>query len=954
MVGRSRIDRGAGPGACYACPSLMGMQLLSKSRRREGRYGGGFVLVRVDVHYVPEDAGQVSGLLTALQDNGLEVHQASGPPTVECPLAVLITPAMLTDGRGPAAEDLARHYREVVPVSLLPGAAPIFADLSQSLVAQSGVMECARRIATIAHYGGKAIVEWNALTYQAQKWQAEGSQALLPAEAIPDALALTHSGPAIESNRRGLVAEFVAASQAAVNRRRRIGASVLTATAAVLSAVLVFAVIQAISARQAQTRAQREGNAATANRLARSAIDLIGGNPDLPQLLVQQAALASVTPAVEEARARVDASTWPHSSFALGYRPLNVAGAAKSDRLAIADPHDQNIVIYERPGGKKINSFNYGQDDGALGGMGRLSPNGHRLATVSEMSGSLKVFDVDAGQPITATSSWARPADVLLLWLNDDHLLIGRDNQVLSVDPISGQSTPVAALGDGEIVENATLSPNGHFLVVTTGKSVAVVDTTTRATVRTVAGEIHSPAITDDGLEISGANFPVVVSVNLSQRDTEVHPTQLTGAVNSVVPVDGPYTLVTGADGTMSLMADGSLMMQTVRAHLSDRVQAARLGDGRVATVGTDGYLRVWSVPGPGVLGLPTPFGFVAERTRMPSTMGVHIAPRESARNQIRLADDDSVAVTVLPGYAWILSTTDFKSKTKRNFFAGLNTDVFLSRDGSRIGAVSAVRSQTFPYSAADRRWTVNGSHRMAGTRASSVHDIRMALALGGSGIAAVSDDGATVALADEYQVQTLHDPAFGSQQATFTVQRRPVALYADDQGHGCVLTADGYLRSSDHSENKMPWGGLAGGAQITFAAGEFTGVNDYTLVTDDGTLLAATSNKITELGSIGAGNGSFAIRTSPSGHLIGVIGERGVVVYDAGRHAVVFGEPAHGADGVTDVAFSRDEKSLYEVNALGAVHRADLSGGPQPGDSQKLPRELTTQEQSLFDLNAG
>ena len=143
--------------------------------------------------------------------------------------------------------------------------------------------------------------------------------------------------------------------------------------------------------------------------------------------------------------------------------------------------------------------------------------------------------------------------------------------------------------------------------------------------------DVHYVPGDADGVEISGANFPAVVSVKLSQRDTTVHPTQLTGAVSSVVPVNGAYTLVTGADGTMSLMVDGSLVMQTVRAHLSDRVQAARLGDGRVATVGTDGYLRVWSVPGPGVLGLPTPFGFVTERKRMPSTTGVHIAPHESA-----------------------------------------------------------------------------------------------------------------------------------------------------------------------------------------------------------------------------------------------------------------------------------------------------------------------------------
>lgn len=81
--------------------------------------------IRLDVLFVSSDHDQVAELLSALGSTHVDIHQTSGAPVEDCPLAVLITPGMLEENEAQLAQHIAGNYREVLPVSFLPGAAPL-------------------------------------------------------------------------------------------------------------------------------------------------------------------------------------------------------------------------------------------------------------------------------------------------------------------------------------------------------------------------------------------------------------------------------------------------------------------------------------------------------------------------------------------------------------------------------------------------------------------------------------------------------------------------------------------------------------------------------------------------------------------------------------------------------------------------------------------------------------
>ena len=899
-------------------------------------------MVRVDALYVPTDRETVADLLAALANQDLEIHEPSESPTDNVPLVVLITPAMLEPQNVAYAEAVASRYQEVLPVSFLPGAAPLFADLSQSLISQLGVSECARRIALIATHGGRTIVDWNNLVSKAIAWRTDGRQALLPDADANAALSLLQSPPAQSSSNRALVAEYVAASQSALARRRRIGTAVVAVSCAILAAILVFASIQAISARKAQVRARDTGNAATANRLARLAIESLGGNPDLPGLLANRALSFANTPTALEAETRAVAATWPHKSYKLDFVPYGLSAASQSSRIAINDSDHNTMVLFDQPGGKKLGEFRYASDARPVGVKGKLSPDGRRLAV--KLPASMKLFDVDSKEQLAGPSRWYRGNDALIDWLDNDRVLVGRGPQVLAVNPETGEATPIADVGSA--IAGGSLSPNRQHLVVETERGVSIVNPVTNQHERSIDSQIASPAIGDDGQTIVGLQHPYAVEVGAPDAGGKNKLTRLPGAGNVLLPLDNGYTLALAANGELSVIS-GEKLYDTVKGHLSGRVRGARLSDGKIGTVGEDGFLRVWSIPDFNALrGKPISSMFIPSRVRQ--SRGSQMAgPRESARNQIRMSGDDTLAATVLPGATWLLTLPDLVSDTKKPFFAGMDSDVFLSRNGSYVASVGDKFVRTDKVGQSSN----SGRRDSANTMMNSRH-IQMAIGKGGKGIGAVSDDGSTVVLADEYSVSSRHTDAANNRDAAFEQDRRPVALYAEPNGNGYALTVDGYLRSSDGAESKLDLPGAdAHAAEV--AAAEFLSRDDYVLATRDGRLMHSKSNSLKEVANVGGGNDSFALRTSTDGSQIALIGATGLVVYDVDAHHVVYREPGYGTDNdtlLTDVTFTKQRGVLYGVTQVGGVRRIEFAKDLH--DELATPRQFSADELALFQIS--
>lgn len=876
--------------------------------------------VRLDVFFVPDDQTAVADLVAALAANGVDVHTTSGAPVDGCPLAVFITNRTLEPSVSQQVLSVANNYEEILPVSFLPGAAPLFAELSQIIVAQFGVPETATRLAAIARFSGRAIVEWNTLVGRAFRWRDEGQHALLPDRDIGPALAAIQTGPALVSSHRELAIEYVAASRAALNRRRRIRGALVTASASALSVVLAFALVQGLTAKRAQDRSHRQSDIATADRLAHNAIDLIRGDPDLPLLLVNEALVRADTPAVQDAQRQIDVATWPHRSIKLGFIPLNVSAALTTPRIAVTNPEGQEVIVYDDAGTHEVGRFRYNDVGGSVGGLGRLSPDGELLATESEYPGSLKIFAVKTGESVP--TDWLRKDDKVLTWLDDRRLLVGRAEQLLTIDTHSSEATAMGVLADSDSARNAEISPDGKLVVVTGKNSHTVLSAPDRRVLRSEqAPEANHAVIEDDGTVSEPSNGQL-----------------------AVFPSIGDFQFATHSDGTISLGAGGT--GKTVRAHLGDRVRAERLADGRMATIGSDGYLRIWTLPNSDQLGTATDYGFTQESNRMPSSIGVHVAPRESARNQVRLAGDGSIAVTLMPGAARVVSAQDLTT-VPRWFFVGLDTDVFLSRDGSRIASTGKKTARTFHFSEPDKFWNDNDKQTMDGPH------METAIASGGRGIASVSDDGKSIVYADEYGIQRLDADPSRVANYSFEQERRPVALWAGSADHpGCALTIDGFIRCTDGSEQSISWPATFSDSQKHIAAGEFVGFDTYTAVTDDGKILQKAAGGVQQIGDVGAGYDPFAVRSDTSGRALAVVGERGFAVYDLDKSAVTYREPAMGALMVTDVAFANDRRSVYSITTLGTVKHADIANGVPEQFREVPPRNLTDQERAVFALD--
>ncbi|MGA5541366.1 WD40 repeat domain-containing protein [Mycobacterium sp. NPDC051198] len=889
---------------------------------------------RVDVLYTRADAEAVAEFIEALKAHGLEVQTADSVTSSDCPVAVLITASMLGAEEAERVQAVAQGYDEVLPVSFLPGPAPIFAGLSQSLISQLGVDKCAARISTIVQHGGKAIIGWNNLVADALRWQNEGRQALIPEAELGGSLALLQSGPAKESERRELVRNYIEASQQAVGRRRRIGQTVIAVSATILVAVLVFAVVQAISARVAQNRSQQAADTATASRLAREATNLIPGDPDLPTLLALRALHTTPSPAAQTAVARVAASTWPHTSHHLAFKPQGIHGARESERVAIVKA-GEGMVVYDSPGGNILKEFPFDDPSNSDGTTALLSPNGNLLAVHQPNTSSIKIFDVNSGDELPDI---ARPGGIALLdWLDSEHVLIGRDNQLVSVNAADGAIEVIAETTAGEVIDSGSVSTEQNRIIAATGGSVVIVNTTTHAVEHTRRSALRDPSLSADGKRVLGIDYPQPVSYFIDDDETTV-PEPHPFAARQILPIDGQYALITTGSGDMSIIS-GERIFQTVRAHLSGRVWAARLHDGRIATVGADGFLRDWSVPSADTFGVPTSIGFIDESARMASILGVHAAPRESARNQIRIPAVGHLAVTAVPGYAHVVTTESLET-TNRRFFSGLVTDISLSQDGSHIASVGPERSRSFRFDESEEFWIASSTPELPGTT------VPTAIGDGGKAVSAVSNDGSTILIADEYQVSRRRDGDNSDER--FDIARHPVSLSPDPTGAGSVLTADGYLRHSDGSEERLdlPWSD----PPLTVAAAQPDGEGGFTLVTEDGQLFTSSADGLASVGSIGAGNGAFALRTAPDGRRIAVIGEQGIVVFDTGSRRVVFWEAASGASTVTDVVFADDDARLYAVTEIGAVRSIEITGDGNALQPE-APRTLTPQESTLFNL---
>lgn len=895
----------------------------------------------VDVLHLAEDRDEVSPLIDELQRAGLTVHvrepDSEPPPDRANVLVLLLTTRLVEAVSEDRLKSAMEGYGDVVPVSYYSLQAPVLEDLTHSLLCQVGPGEAARRIAAIARFGGRRIVDWHTLVDRARAWRTtEDGQKLLGQNELTQALVLFQSLGTANAGPADEVRRFLDASSGTLERRRRRSLSVASITAVVMVVALVVASVQAVSARTAQDRADRANAISTADRLSRTAVTLKEGDPDLPSMLVERASSLASTDAVRTATVEVAASTWPHTSISLGFAPTMLTASAESKRVVVTSHSDLSIRVIDADTLAEVSRLDCCENSDDQPIRGFLDGSGERLAVASP--GENRAFVVPADrpdQPGVAIESW-KPDDVLLGWWNDSELLIGRAGAVLAVGIDSGRESAILSMPSETNIRAIGRSPDQRFLAVTNTDAIILFDTSSMTVVRIFEEtEVTALAVNDAGDYIYGSRFPtgIAISVGEDPADDTVGESELTTV--SGVSMGGDY-MIAGArsQGMLALIGRGQSPLASVRAHRSDDVRIARLSDGRVISVAYDGFLRVWQAPDEARVGKPMPFGLSDQRATFASTAGVEISPLESSRNQVRFVDSERVTVSMLPGYTWILDAGVLEPPDRRNAFSGLNTESFFSRNGRILATVASKYVRIYEWDDAIEYWSAESKAEVVGTPPPMRVDGT------GTGTASVSDSGQTITIADEYVVSNWSMDTGTTTAHTFSEPGSPIGLFSVDTGVSYALTANGQVRGSDGSE--VPLSIKLESLSSPIVAAEVSSFDSFTIVTEDGRVLRADGTGGIAEFDVVQGVEPFAVRESSTGATVAVLGTKALTVLDSRTGAIRYQEAAIGKSYLTDIAIDDESGRAIGVSVIASVRGIDLDA---PSLTVGAPRDPAPEE---------
>ncbi len=914
--------------------------------------------IAVDVLTVGDDP-RISALLASLTRRGLDVRSltsAAGSGTGALTLVVLLDNALESSIPESEVRKLGRHYRDIVPVSVTSaGASEYLAELSHTILADTTPDAAADLIASIVTVGGQRIVEWNRLVDRARGWADQPDAALLMNEADSSTAAIALADPPSFADEQSLdlTRRYVNASSVAVTRRRRRTIAVLSTIAFLLVVLLVLAITGTFTANDSRVRANDERNIAQADGLADLSMRLIDADPDLPSILIQQAAGIKTTERVLAAANTIETSTWPHRSVKVGATPEILTGASAAHRVAVVTSQPLQLLVFDTDTGHVVAQLHphwpLEEKRSVV-----LSSDGTRVATKAR-GADVEILDLN-GHAVTVPGS----ADLgsVLGWVDTNTLAVVRPDGLVAV-PISGGPPQVLmSVTAGETVRGFARTPNGSAVAAITREALYLSHGTSPPTRVAIDGAMDV-AISPSGDAVGVAAFP-------ASRVFRLRPGSEPGFV--VPRANATRVESTGADTFVFGTRDGDLVqahsgdsstLKVVHAQPGISLRLAAAGSGQLATTGSDGYLRVWS-PGVSGMGTETPLMFGAPHDMREAVFAHSSATptmRESSRNLISVASGGSRATAIAqPNYMWTVDVSTGKPvRTDRPmFFGGLDADTSLSPKGTAAAIVGAKRSST---------GKLGPDGRLSKGSLFEGKSLLMSIAGTGDGLMAVSDDATTIAMADATHLncwstvtdsKVQNDKSFHEGRSVASVAAR-----TKDGSARCVaLTVDGYFRTQDGREERVDEELTQriddGSTQIAAAAIGSDG-DSAIAVTDTGDVYTLSGRDAQRIGGVGEGLKPFAVRVSPSGKRLAVIGEGATVIVDVDSGTTIQRIVGRGDSFLSDVAFVDENKGqLIAITSLGAAQLITLDG--RCGTALcgiSSPRPLTDDERAAYSLDA-
>lgn len=554
--------------------------------------------VPLTLRFAAEDAGigdRFRAAFDLMRFDVVTVGRGSALPEGR-PVVALLSDSLASEYGGveECTAALAGFPGTVIPIALGGKGSPILSDVSQVPLERLGFERTTNRVGLLARSGPHDLKNWNSATGAAAEWERGGRpvEMLLTRERASEVLELLNRPVAeLDAARSELARDLAVASTEEADRRDRRLRRVISASTSVIASLGVVALVAALVSTQLSGIARADGARAEATRLAAEATRLIGYDPDLPQVLAARAAEADPeAPGVAEAQWLALQSTVPHTSVGL---PDDVRGFdARGDHGVLLTASELVPVEFGDSAVPRL-----------LDGVPR--PDVPIEACVPSPTGAEAACHGDGVSYVVALGSEHRgdveelgaPADITVLsWLDADTVIAGTDTGVFlrRVRGDSGAWTPLAG-GREEKVNSLVVTSSGMDVVYENAfVSRRLEDLAPVVEVehdRTFFVDAATPSVTV-------RTFPGRISIERDGRETPFD-----GTVIAVAILEGDTVVSLTPFGELRLMGPAARDSTNVTAHLGRISHAATLDERRLATVGTDGYLRVWTP------GAETPMG---------------------------------------------------------------------------------------------------------------------------------------------------------------------------------------------------------------------------------------------------------------------------------------------------------------------------------------------------------
>lgn len=799
------------------------------------------------IYRVGETGSDIGQLAEGLSARGLSVTGPTDALPVSPVSLIVVAIAADSTAQPESVEKALDAWRgQLVPVVEGSIPSPVLGDLSQIMLDQLPMSQVVERVAQLSSIGGSVLAALVRLESGAQQWEAAGRKpdGLLRGSAIDRATAIVARASPVASS---LVNEFARASVEARRRRNRILRAVAAVVAVILAAGSLIAFAQQQEANGAASLAHTRAAAAESVRLARLATTLIGTDPDLPWVLADKAFHESPTPQAVAAARRVLQTVPPHQSIELPGLPRRLAADPTTGTMILGYV-DGSADLREGDNGELTYHFPVDQADSS--GVS-IAPGGGTIQI------GQRVIDAKTHRTIaTLTGHFAG-------WLDGGTALLVDDHKLVRLDISSGATSPTQILIDSP--ENfafsvAAKAPVANFL---DGDHLLSVDLNTGTALPPVTVDTSRGAgiaTSDDGALVYVA-LPKG-SKSFRRTGSGLTPEDTSGSGNMVVANGTTWAVGNNMLPVSQVGIASGTIAQTYLPHRGPIIGIGALPGGRTATIGADGYLRLWFPPP--TIAYPQGEDHLqvdAFAFSLPST-------RVLNRTQIVLSEDGATAIVSNPGLGRVGSLDSANLSKRSGLFVGV----------SPTGIVPLRNGQVFRYQPKDQG---NGAFAIIDVSNSRVvWQSNLDAAVSGAVIGTADDTGSHVVFSGSSGMVSFDTN--GSREGTsFDRTSTPIWVGIPD-GVATTVTSEGKIYREGAPAVTLDDLGCP-------VAGAGAGPNGSMFVIGtDGTLAEEAGGRLRVITHLSTTIRAFTLRVSKDGSEVAVIGSAGGVVVRAADGSVL------------------------------------------------------------------